>query len=180
MTTHDSHSSGTIDTAFVLKFEPAYTVSDIEAEVFDSVGPKIVKRGSYKRKTFLKVAEWKAIGAQSTLEALDSDDIEFVTAVALDDETPNHLRLSLLQVLPGVGGPLASTLLTVFNPKKFSIMDSRAVGVLNEFGVLDTTNPAQVDYQSYRKLVKSLSKGANCAPLDVYRALVAYSRTPKS
>ena len=49
---------------------------------------------------------------------------------ALDDDTPNHLRLPFLKVLPGVGNPLASALLTVFAPKKYSILDSRAVGRL--------------------------------------------------
>lgn len=171
-----TQSSDAIDTAFVLRFEPQYLVTDVEAEIFDSVGPKVVKRESYKRKHFLKVASWKAIAAQPTLEELDSDDIEYVTAVALDEETPNHLRLPLLKVLPGVGGPLASTLLTVVDSKKFSIMDARATGVLHEFGLLESTNPNQTDYQDYRKLMRSLAKSANCAPLDLYRALIAYSR----
>lgn len=183
MTSTDSQAktpSGNIDTAFVLKFEPQYIVSEVEAEIFDEVGPKVVKREAYKRKNLLKVAEWKAIGALATIEDIDSDDIEYVTAVALDEDTPNHLRLPFLQVLPGVGGPLASTLLTVFNPRKFSILDSRSVGVLHEFDLIESDNPAQVDYQAYRKLMKSLAKGANCAPIDLYRALIAYSRQAKS
>ncbi|MCF2587083.1 hypothetical protein HU144_07235 [Brevibacterium sp. UCMA 11752] len=174
----ETHSSGVIDTAFVLRFEPQYMVTEAEAEIFDSIGPKVVKRESYKRKHFLKVAEWKAIAAQATFEGLDSDDIDYVTAVSLDEDTPNHLRLPFLKVLPGVGGPLASTLLTVYDPKKFTIMDSRATGVLHEYGLLESPNPNHTDYQTYRKLVKSLAKGANCAPLDLYRALIAYSRQP--
>lgn len=174
----ETDSSGVIDTAFVLRFEPQYTVTETEAEIFDSIGPKVVKRESYKRKHFLKVAEWKSVATRATFEGLDADDIEYVSAVALDEDTPNHLRMPFLTVLPGVGRPLASTLLTVFNPKKFSIMDSRAMGVLHEFDLIESTNPNQTDYQAYRKLVKSLAKGANCTPLDLYRALIAYSRTP--
>lgn len=176
--TAENHSSGVVDTAFVLRYEPQYTVTEAEAEIFDSIGPKVVKRESYKRKHFLKVAEWKAVAAQATFEGLDSDDIEYVTAVALDEDTPNRLRLPFLKVLPGVGGPLASTLLAAWDPKRYSIMDSRATGVLHEFGLLESANPNQTDYQSYRKLVRSLSKGANCAPMDLYRALIAYSRQP--
>ena len=71
---------------------------------------------------------------------------------------------------------MASTLLTVVNPKKFSIMDSRALIVLHDYNLVPTDNPAQMDYQTYRKLMKSLAKGANCAPIDLYRALIAYSR----
>ncbi|UVI35390.1 hypothetical protein [Brevibacterium spongiae] len=168
--------SGTIDTAFVLKYEPLYVVTDLESELFGEIGPKTKTRESYKRKHFLKVAEWKAIGVLPGLEEIDSDDIEFVTAVALDDDTPNHFRLPLLQMLPGVGTPMASTLLAVVNPKKFSIMDSRALGVLHDFNLVPTDNPTQMDYRTYRKLMKSLAKGANCAPIDLYRALIAYSR----
>jgi hypothetical protein len=176
--THTS-PSGAVDTAFVLKYEPLYVLTDVESEIFDSVGPKVVTRESYKRKHFLKVAEWKAIGVMPRLETIDSDDIDFVTSVALDDKTPNHLRLQLLQILPGVGIPLASTLLTVFNPKKFSILDSRALSVLHAFGLVSADHPASMEYQTYRKLMKSLAKGANCAPLDLYRALIAYSRQPR-
>ncbi|WP_166973528.1 hypothetical protein [Brevibacterium atlanticum] len=168
--------SGAIDTAFVLKYEPLYVLSDVEADLFSSIGPKVQTRESYKRKHFLKVAEWKAVGVLPRLESIDSADIDFVTGVALDDDTPNHLRMSLLQILPGVGVPLASTLLTVVNPKKFSIMDTRSLSVLHDHGLVPTDNPTAMDYQTYRKLMKSLAKGASCAPLDLYRALIAYSR----
>lgn len=172
-------ASGTVDTAFVLKYEPLYVLTDVESELFSSIGPKVVTREAYKRKHFLKVAEWKAIGVLPRLESIPSGDIDFVTGVALDDETPNHLRLPLLQILPGVGIPMASTLLTVFNPKKFSIMDTRSLSVLHAFNLVSTDSPTAMDYQTYRKLMKSLAKGANCAPLDLYRALIAYSRTPQ-
>ncbi|WP_210603181.1 hypothetical protein [Brevibacterium oceani] len=168
--------SGTVDTAFVLKYEPLYVLTDVESDLFSSIGPKVVTRESYKRKHFLKVAEWKAVGVLPRLESIDSGDIDFVTGAALDDGTPNHLRLPLLQILPGVGVPLASTLLTVFNPKKFSIMDTRSLSVLYDYDLVPTDNPTSMDYQTYRKLMKSLAKGANCAPIDLYRALIAYSR----
>jgi hypothetical protein len=169
-------TSGTIDTAFVLKFEPLYVLTDLESEIFSGIGPKTKVRESFKRKHLLKVAEWKAIGVLPSLEEIPSADIDFVTGVALDDGTPNRFRLPVLQMLPGVGVPMASTLLTIVNPKKFSIMDSRALTVLHEYALVPTDNPAQMDYQTYRKLIKSLAKGANCAPIDLYRALIAYSR----
>ncbi|MGO1909897.1 MAG: hypothetical protein ACTH1C_13405, partial [Brevibacterium linens] len=52
--------SGTVDTAFVLKYEPHYVLTDLESEIFGDIGPKTKVRESYKRKHFLKVAEWKA------------------------------------------------------------------------------------------------------------------------
>ena len=78
--------SGTVDTAFVLKFEPLYVLTDLESEIFSEIGPKTKVRESYKRKHFLKVAEWKAIGVLPGLEEISSEDIDFVTAVALDDD----------------------------------------------------------------------------------------------
>ncbi|MFE2654928.1 hypothetical protein [Brevibacterium sp. NPDC059310] len=175
----DSPPSGLIDTAFVLRYEPQYELTELEAEIFDSIAPKVVRREGYKRKNFLKVVEWKAVAVLPMAEKLSGDDIDYVTAVALDEDTPNHLRLPFLKVLPGVGNPLASALLTVFDPKKYAILDARAVGVLHDHGLLESANPSHVDYTAYRKLVKSLAKGANCAPLDLYRALVAYSRQPQ-
>lgn len=180
MTSSEHTSSGLIDTGFVLRYEPLYDLTDLEAEIFDVIAPKVVRREGYKRKNFLKVVEWKAVAVLPQAERLDADDIDYITGVALDEDTPNHLRLPLLKVLPGVGNPLASALLTVFDPKKYAIIDARAVGVLHDHGLLESANPQQVDYSAYRKLVKSLAKGANCAPLDLYRALIAYSRQPKA
>lgn len=180
MTSSEHTSSGLIDTGFVLRYEPLYDLTDLEAEIFDVIAPKVVRREGYKRKNFLKVVEWKAVAVLPQAERLDADDIDYITGVALDEDTPNHLRLPLLKVLPGVGNPLASALLTVFDPKKYAIIDARAVGVLHDHGLLESANPQQVDYSAYRKLVKSLAKGANCAPLDLYRALIAYSRQPKT
>ncbi len=180
MTSSEHTSSGLIDTGFVLRYEPLYDLTDLEAEIFDSIAPKVVRREGYKRKNFLKVVEWKAVAVLPQAERLDADDIDYITGVALDEDTPNHLRLPLLKVLPGVGNPLASALLTVFDPKKYAIIDARAVGVLHDHGLLESANPQQVDYSAYRKLVKSLAKGASCAPLDLYRALIAYSRQPKA
>ncbi|RAF20499.1 hypothetical protein DN545_31940 [Burkholderia multivorans] len=180
MTSSEHTSSGLIDTGFVLRYEPLYDLTDLEAEIFDSIAPKVVRREGYKRKNFLKVVEWKAVAVLPQAERLDADDIDYITGVALDEDTPNHLRLPLLKGLPGVGNPLASALLTVFDPKKYAIIDARAVGVLHDHGLLESANPQQVDYSAYRKLVKSLAKGASCAPLDLYRALIAYSRQPKA
>lgn len=180
MTSSENTSSGLIDTGFVLRYEPLYDLTDLEAEIFDSVAPKVVRREGYKRKNFLKVVEWKAVALLPRAERLAADDIDYITGVALDEDTPNHLRLPLLKVLPGVGNPLASALLTVFDPKKYAIIDARAVGVLHDHGLLESANPQNIDYGDYRKLVKSLAKGANCAPLDLYRALIAYSRQPKA
>lgn len=171
--------SGNVETAFMLKFEPQYIVAEAGAEIVDGIGPTVVKCEASKRRTFLRVAEWKAVGALPTIEEIDSDDIEYVTAVALDEGIPNHLRLPFLQILPGVSRPLASTLLTVFNPRKFSILDSRSVGVLDEFDLIESDNPAPGDYQVYRKLMKSLATGTNCAPIDLHRALITDSRQPK-
>ncbi|WP_309132325.1 hypothetical protein [Brevibacterium sp.] len=178
--TPDLTASGVIDAEFVRRFEPLYAVTDLESHLFETIGPKVVRREYYKRGAFLRVAEWKAVAVLPTLESLDSDDIEYVTAVALDEDTPNHLRVPFLRVLPGVGMPLGSTLLAVFNPKKFAIMDARAVGVLHEFALVDTSNLAHLEYSTYRRLMRSLAKGAHCGTLDLYRAVIAYSRQQNS
>lgn len=167
-----------IDTAFVLRHEPLYIVTETEDEIFHETAKKVIKREGYKRSTFLTVAKWKAIAALPTLESIRGNDIEYVTEVALSEDTPTRLRAPFLTVLPGVGVPLASTLLAVFDPVKYVIQDARAVGVLHEFGLVPSPNPARIEYPRYRKLVRSLAKGANCAPLDLYRALIAYSRQP--
>ncbi len=93
----ENTSSGLIDTGFVLRFEPLYDLSDLEAEIFDDIAPKVVRREGYKRKNFLKVVEWKAVAVPPTAEELSGDDIDYVTGVALDEDTPEPSAPALPQ-----------------------------------------------------------------------------------
>lgn len=170
-----SRTTLTIDRAFVKEYAPQYAVSDIEDQVLRKDGPKARKNGKMKRKAFLRVGQWKGLAVFSHLEQHSTDDIEFITSIALSKDTPDKFRVSLLTTLDGVGVPLASSLLSAAFPDRFAIMDSRAVGALHRAGHLTTNNPARVHYADYLATLQELAQKCTCSLADLYRALHAWS-----
>ena len=128
-----------------------------------------------KRKGFLRVGQWKGLAVLNRLEHHAKHDIRFITSVALDDDTPDKFRIDILRTLDGVGVPLASSLLSAVYPKRFAIMDARAVGALHAAGHLDSDNPARIDYLDYISTLMTLADACGCAPVELYRALYAWS-----
>lgn len=164
-----------IDSAFVTEYAPRYEITGIEERVLGKDGPKARKKGRMKRKSFLRVGQWKGLAVLNLLEHHAKSDIRFITSVALDDDTPDRFRIDILRTLDGVGVPLASSLLSAVYPKRFAIMDARAVGALHAAGHLDSDNPARIDYLDYISTIMALAEACDCAPVDLYRALYAWS-----
>lgn len=128
-----------------------------------------------KRKSFLRVGQWKGLAVLNLLEHHAKSDIRFITSIALDDDTPDRFRIDLLRTLDGVGVPLASSLLSAVYPERFAIMDARAVGALHAAGHLDSDNPARIDYLDYISTLMTLADACGCSPVELYRALYAWS-----
>lgn len=164
-----------IDSSFVAEFAPRYEITGIEQRVLEKDGPKARKKGRMKRKGFLRVGQWKGLAVLNLLEHHAKHDIRFITSVALDDDTPDKFRIDILRTLDGVGVPLASSLLSAVYPERFAIMDARAVGALHAAGHLDSDNPARIDYLDYNSTLMTLADACGCAPVELYRALYAWS-----
>lgn len=164
-----------IDSAFVTEYAPRYEITGIEQRVLEKDGPKARKKGRMKRKSFLRVGQWKGLAVLNLLEHHAKSDIRFITSIALDDDTPDRFRIDILRTLDGVGVPLASSLLSAVYPKRFAIMDARAVGALHAAGHLDSDNPARIDYLDYISTLMTLAESCGCAPVELYRALYAWS-----
>ena len=164
-----------IDSSFVAEFAPRYEITGIEQRVLEKDGPKARKKGRMKRKGFLRVGQWKGLAVLNLLEHHAKHDIRFITSVALDDDTPDKFRIDILRTLDGVGVPLASSLLSAVYPKRFAIMDARAVGALHAAGHLDSDNPARIDYLDYISTLMTLADACGCSPVELYRALYAWS-----
>lgn len=128
-----------------------------------------------KRKGFLRVGQWKGLAVLNRLEHHAKHDIRFITSVALDDDTPDKFRIDILRTLDGVGVPLASSLLSAVYPERFAIMDARTVGALHAAGHLDSDNPARIDYLDYISTLMTLADACGCSPVELYRALYAWS-----
>jgi hypothetical protein len=132
-----------VDRAFIRRWSRAYLESQRpdeaarEAELFGEIGPAARARGSFTRDEFLAVGEWKSVRARSKLRSNPAELVGSVTRQAL--EAPDE-RLSVLTSLHGVGDPIASALLSVWDPHRYTVIDVRAEGALRAAGLLPSTS----------------------------------------
>ncbi|QCP05004.1 hypothetical protein [Brevibacterium sp. CS2] len=170
-----SPTSPVIDRTFVETYAPRYEVTDLEKRVLTKDGPKARKKGKMKRKSFLRVGEWKGLAVLNRLELHPKDEVAFITEIAIDSDTPDRFRVDILRTLDGVGVPLASSLLSAVYPDRFAILDARAVSALHATGHLSSENPARIEYRDYLAVITELADSTGCSPQEIYRALYAWS-----
>ena len=166
-----------ITKSFVKQHAPYYSITALEERLFRKDGTKAKKNGVLGRKALLRLGQWRSITTLNRLENTPPHDIKFITTVALDKHTPDHFRSGILQLLPGVGAPLASCILSITKPKKFAILDARVAGVLHSAGHLSAKQPTRIDYAEYLQVMRSLAKACDTDLLTLYRALWAYGNS---
>lgn len=163
-------SAEKIDKAFVETWASKYPVA-AERELFERVGPSVAERGHYVRDDFVAVGRWKAARATSRMQRNSKADIEDVTRLAFcAHDRFKHLVLALLD---GVGVPMASALLTVWAPDRFTVIDFRALETLGAFGELDERRPPYPEYLGLCRGIASRT-GSDLRSLD--RALWQWSK----
>jgi hypothetical protein len=149
-----------------------------ELRLFREIGPRVRQRGSFTRAEFLEVAEWKSHRTRALLRRNRTSTIQGVTARALGNTDE---RLSILTALAGVSDPVASTLLAVWDPDRYTVYDWRAVGTLRLAGELPAAGkypPVGLYIDVCRQLVERLRLGPDLAPhlRSLDRALWKFSQ----
>ena len=102
-----------------------------------------------------------------------------VTGLALAPTTPDWMRHHVLRILDGVGPPMASAILTVWEPEHQTVLDYRAVEALQELkkrGALDLeVSPgkrgALPGYWTYLQAYRPIAKSVGVGFRDLDRAL---------
>jgi hypothetical protein len=128
-----------IDEAFVLRWSDRYLedVSDADAafeeRLFSDVSGTIRSRGHLTRGEFLTIGTWKSPRARSRLERNDARRVRSITSLAFAPDAVE--RASVLTALSGVGEPIASAVLAVWDPRRYTVFDWRATETLQAAGL---------------------------------------------
>lgn len=158
-----------IDASWIDRWADQYSAS-FDDDVLHRVGPKVREQGYFDRDSFLAVGRWKSRRATSQMTSNTDEMIHDVTATALAAPLPiQHL---VLDILRGVAVPMASALLTVWNPEQHTVIDVRAVNSLVTHG--EIPNPAPRKYPPYIRYLtvcKDLARRCNRDLRTVDRAL---------
>lgn len=168
-----------ITSEFIARYAPHYVITELEDRLLTKDAKKARKKERLKYKSLLRFAEWKAVAVLPILtgysDKTTQKDIEYLTFLALEEDTPDRWRIPILSIIDGVGKPFASAILSAVYPADFALMDARSVGVLFEAGLLESKNTARVPYEDYLGVVRMIASEANVSLHEVYRALYTYA-----
>jgi len=175
----------TIDEDFVRRWSRRYLESqtplesELERSLFEEVGRQVNARGSFTKDELMSVGEWKSTRARSRLARNPPALVERITRTAL--ASPDE-RIGVLLTLDGVGPPMASAILTVWQPDGYTVYDFRAVATLQRAGAFAgiRTYPSFGLYlETCRAIVSELQLGPEDRPYlrSLDRALWMYDRS---
>lgn len=171
------------------KVEKDEQFSSFSAEIQQRPRPHI------SRSELREIGEWKTGGLRIDHLLKDNYQTETVTrtARAFDAGLSDSERVKILKKLNGVSVPVASAILTIFDPDRFAVIDFRTLRAIAraEPMLADTTNydefaeyaywlleykQAPDVYESYMEEIRNVSSGANQSPREVDMALWVYDR----
>ncbi len=173
-----------IDESFVLRWSDRYLEDVSEADaafeehLFSDVSAAVRARGHLTRGEFLTIATWKSARARSRLERNDARRVRAITSRAFAPDAVE--RASVLTSLSGVGEPIASAILAVWDPRRYTVFDWRATETLQAAGLFRPSG-GHVTLGLYLAVCRELADGLDMPDAGVPtlrlldRALWAYS-----
>ena len=117
---------------------PGGKQGDRESQLFSpSFRHKITARGYLELEELIGIVIWKSKRLKTTAAKNTPRLVEQVTSLAFSVDDPG-LSNWILCYLRGVQSRMASAILTVFNPDRYTMMDDRAWNALDRLGLLST------------------------------------------
>ena len=146
-------------------------------ELFGKVNQNIKNLGYLTKQDFLKIVRWKAVRAIRKAEANSEEVIENITKFAFGVEN-EEVKIRVLTSLNGVSVPMASAILTVFNPDKYGVIDIRAWHSLCNLGELQCKKDIYnfQDWILYLNTIRKLARQNNVSPREIDMALFMYDK----
>lgn len=149
-------------------------LSSREIDLLERVGPDMRRRSCASRQDLVEVVRWKSPRALRRLDANSDEDIADITRLAF--AAPARLRHRVLLLLGGIGRPVASAVLTVWDPSAYTVLDFRAVGALFRLRELASPQVTDIEYGTYVELCLRLAESVRVSPRDLDRALWKWSK----
>ncbi len=168
-----------IDSKFIEHWEPKY--DEIESDegeyltLIERVKEETTALSSISLGTFERIINWKSPRAKGSIKWEDYDIYREAFQKILDPENPD--KMNLLTTLPGVGAPVASTILNFIFPQIFPIYDFRTVEVLNSCCYLKNKTVSPKRYPEFQKaILKIRTELVHYSLRQIDHALFAYHK----
>ncbi len=168
-----------IDFQFIKKWEPKYDdiVSDQEEylALVNNVSQDFSTCQSIRVETFERMINWKSPRAKGRIQWDKYNTYQKVFQLVFNNQQVD--KMGELVALPGIGAPIASTILHFIFPDDFPIYDFRTKEVLHYFGYLKNKTANLSHYQEFQKVLKYIRTNLvhyNLRQID--RALFAFHK----
>jgi hypothetical protein len=171
-----------VDRVFVARWSQRYlddgpSAAAKEEKLLSEVGTAVKRRGWYSKSELIQVGEWKARGRIRGRLAQNSEaDVRQITKTALT--APEDRQCRILGKLHGVGDPMASALLMIWDPEHHTVLDFRAFAALERLqrrGLLEEEVPEREGlyppYAAYLKCCRAIAQRLGVTLRDLDRAL---------
>lgn len=100
------------------------------------------------------------------------DKIEDITKIAFS-ESEEKKKMEKLCELYGVSVPVASAILTIFDPTSYGIIDIRCIEMLNILGFQIHKTPSVKTWLKYTEIMREIAKDNGITPREADMALFA-------
>lgn len=164
---------------FVLQFSPSELFSLAERYGYEqddaalSAGRNIAN-GDFSIPNLRIIIEWKSARIAGLIEKNSPSDVAKALRFAADSRTSEKSAIQTLCALKGVGIPVASAILTMVYPDKYTIIDFRALEAL---GVKQGSGEDTVDYYlEYLQACRILAQRCKTDLRTLDRALWQWSK----
>lgn len=174
-----------INDDFIREWHPKYLEHDEEdyRKIMKAVFEEVSRDRTISMQTLEEIVDWKAARAKGYLKLKNFGDYEATIKKMLKISKPDQ-KVALLDDLPGIGIPIASTILHFVNPKIFPIVDFRTVEVLLNSGHLSKSKSLHYyrnTAEGYSVFNDAVAKIAQQHPKwslrQIDRALFAYHKS---
>jgi hypothetical protein len=164
-----SHMHTEIDAGWIDRWAGSY--DDDDDKVLKEVRLRVSRRNHYDLEDLVRVGVWKGTyRIKPKLEHNTEEWVRDVTTAAL--VAPDALRIHILTALRGVGQPVASALLMVWNQDQYTPIDRRAVNTLVAAREIDAPGRGKYPpYRDYLDVCRSISQRCDRSLRTLDRAL---------
>lgn len=171
-----------IDNHFIEKWQQKYDVHEKDEKEYNSIKDEVFNAGTVSEAILKRIYNWKAARAKSYVDWTRFADYEKVINQAISRPLENKEKIiDELDKLPGIGIPVASTILHFIHPRIFPIVDFRTIEVLQSAGYLDRVESYYHDsssgYAEFRHIIIDIAQKYSRGDIrKVDKALFAYHK----
>lgn len=143
-----------------------------EAQDLINLLSDVKEKGFFTKEQFYKVAMWKTPRPKNYYLSNSKELIEQISRLALSTNSEDE-KINVLLSLNGVSIAVASSLLTIINPKDYGIIDIRVWQLLHLYEEVKNKPGGQgfnlEDYKNYLLILREYAKQFNINVRDVER-----------